>query len=294
MKICPDCGYFNEEKHDEYSPYPGECEDCYRYEVCLNADKEESDMTPKEKNNELIIYIPKDGHYIDILGHRIYRNGRWDENSEAEDSWIAFLEYLHDCEEAMKENELLKSKLKQIDQPPEWLYHTLFECHSLVDFDTVEKALGFRLFSWQKDYIVRGGIYADRRTGKTTAQILHELLNLKGEPIDFSEPPLNRRAAIARQDCRDIWEKLHDAGIEMRPVFWGKADKSKFECVIDPYKYAREAFEKYEADNPNYTCSDCSQCRYDEGNGIYYCRRSYTMMDKPELRSACDDFEKGE
>lgn len=31
MKICPDCGYFNEEKYDEYSPYPGECEDCYRY-----------------------------------------------------------------------------------------------------------------------------------------------------------------------------------------------------------------------------------------------------------------------
>lgn len=23
MKIYPDCGYFNEEKYDEYSPYPG-------------------------------------------------------------------------------------------------------------------------------------------------------------------------------------------------------------------------------------------------------------------------------
>lgn len=44
MKICPDCGYFNEEKYDEYSPYPGECEDCYRYEICLDAARKESKM----------------------------------------------------------------------------------------------------------------------------------------------------------------------------------------------------------------------------------------------------------
>lgn len=41
VKICPDCGYFNEEKYDEYSPYPGECEDCYRYEICLEAEIKE-------------------------------------------------------------------------------------------------------------------------------------------------------------------------------------------------------------------------------------------------------------
>lgn len=39
MKLFPDCGYFNEEKHDEYSPYPRECEDCYRYDICLKAYK---------------------------------------------------------------------------------------------------------------------------------------------------------------------------------------------------------------------------------------------------------------
>lgn len=29
--LSKDCGYYNEEINDEYSPYPGECEDCYRY-----------------------------------------------------------------------------------------------------------------------------------------------------------------------------------------------------------------------------------------------------------------------
>ena len=48
VKICPDCGYFSEEKYDEYSPYPGECEDCYRYEICLEAERKESKMTTKE------------------------------------------------------------------------------------------------------------------------------------------------------------------------------------------------------------------------------------------------------
>lgn len=48
VKICPDCGYFNEEKYDEYSPYPGECEDCYRYEICLEAERKENKMVTKE------------------------------------------------------------------------------------------------------------------------------------------------------------------------------------------------------------------------------------------------------
>lgn len=36
MILCPDCGYFNEEIDDEYAP-DGECEDCYRYDICLKA-----------------------------------------------------------------------------------------------------------------------------------------------------------------------------------------------------------------------------------------------------------------
>lgn len=38
-----------------------------------------------------------------------------------------------------------------------------------------------------------------------------------------------------------------------------------------------------------YTCADCTQCRYDEESGTYFCRRSCTSID-PE-QSSCDDFE---
>ena len=58
----------------------------------------------------------------------------------------------------------------------EWIYHSPYERASWVNFDAVEKALGFRLFSWKKEYIELGCGYADRRTGMTTAQILHREL----------------------------------------------------------------------------------------------------------------------
>ena len=220
----------------------------------------DTDTTVKEKDEFVIIDIPKDGHYIDILGHRIYRNGRWDEGSE--DSWNAFLEYLYECEKAKKENEMLKSKLNQKEEPPEWLYHTPFEGRSWVDFNAVEKALGFQLFSWQKEFIDLGCGYADRRTGKTTAQILRQLLQIDEKPIDFSRPAPSKRIDIVRQDFRDIWEKLRDAGFDVRPVFWSKEDKKKYEIEsmnkFDPYKYARTWLDEYEKGE----CPDCNNCKH--------------------------------
>lgn len=37
MMIDPNCGYFNEERDDEYAPLYGECEECYRYYTCRKA-----------------------------------------------------------------------------------------------------------------------------------------------------------------------------------------------------------------------------------------------------------------
>ena len=34
MILEPKCGYFNEERNDEYAPPYGECEECYRYDIC--------------------------------------------------------------------------------------------------------------------------------------------------------------------------------------------------------------------------------------------------------------------
>jgi hypothetical protein len=35
--LDPNCGYFNEERDDEYAPPYGECEECYRYDICRRA-----------------------------------------------------------------------------------------------------------------------------------------------------------------------------------------------------------------------------------------------------------------
>lgn len=37
MMLEPNCGYFNEERNDEYAPLYGECEECYRYDICKKA-----------------------------------------------------------------------------------------------------------------------------------------------------------------------------------------------------------------------------------------------------------------
>ena len=42
-------------------------------------------------------------------------------------------------------------------------------------------------------------------------------------------------------------------------------------------------------ENEYFECKDCTQCRYDEEEKVYFCRRSYTEVD-PE-QSSCDDFE---
>lgn len=147
------------------------------------------------------------------------------------------------------ENE--KNRTKEI----EWIYHTPFENHSWVDFDAVEKALGFRLFGWQKDYILSGCDYAGRRTGKTTAEILHQLLSVNEEPIDFSRPARDNQAYIFKMGCYTIWEKLQKAGIEMRPVFWSMEDKKKWQMVPD--------------------CNDCGYLNYTEKEQQAYGAKSY-------------------
>lgn len=170
--------------------------------------------------------------------------------------------------------DFMSIKIEEKEEPPEFLYHTSKACYGDVDFDVIEKALGFRLFGWQKDYISTGCAYTSRRTGKTTAEILHQLLSVDEEPIDFSKPAPIKRIAINRQYYRDIWERLRDAGIPMRPVFWTKEDKKKYDAEhYDPYKYARTWFEEYEKgeqSNPpeflakcmNIRVPDCNDCGY--------------------------------
>lgn len=146
--------------------------------------------------------------------------------------------------------DFMSIKIKDAE-PLEGFYDSRYERNSWVDFDAVEKALGFKLFGYQKSYILGQGF---RQMGRTTAEILQMLFDKEqyNNPIEFTYPPINTQNAIFRQQFRAIWEKLRDAGIEMRPVFWSMEDKKKYEKEsmnkFDPYKYAREAFAKYEAE----------------------------------------------
>ena len=63
-----------------------------------------------------------------------------------------------------------------MDKNMDWIYRTVTMDTDLEKtLEAVEKALGFKLFVWQKTYIERGYF---RRYGATTAEILRELLNV--------------------------------------------------------------------------------------------------------------------
>ncbi len=133
-------------------------------------------------------------------------------------------EFPNIADELKKKSKKDFMSIKVEEGAPEGLYHSPFERDSWVDFDAVEKALGFRLFGYQKSYILHQGF---RQMGRTTAEILRMLFDEEqfNNPIDFTEPPRNKRLRLFRQEFREIWEKLHDSGINMRPVFWSKEDK---------------------------------------------------------------------
>lgn len=92
-------------------------------------------------------------------------------------------------------------------------------------FEAIEAALGFKLFIWQKTFIITGNF---RQYGETTARILKDLLDLDKEPIDYTRPPTSNREQFYRHELRVVKEKLVAAGIMTRAVFWSKKDKEEY------------------------------------------------------------------
>lgn len=37
MRLWPDCDYFHEAQDDPFAPSDGDCESCYRYDICLGV-----------------------------------------------------------------------------------------------------------------------------------------------------------------------------------------------------------------------------------------------------------------
>lgn len=89
----------------------------------------------------------------------------------------------------------------------------------------VEKALGFRLFAWQKTYIAQGKF---RKYGATTAEILRDLLDASAEPIDYSRRETSKTERFYREELRAIKERLDNAGIPTRTVFFSEREKRDY------------------------------------------------------------------
>lgn len=105
----------------------------------------------------------------------------------------------------------------------EWIYgnHSFYPDEEEL-FKKIEAALGFKLFFWQKSYILYGTF---RKYGKTTAEILKELLATDRPPLDYSKRASSAREDFYRKDLRKIKEKLTAAGIPTRKVFWDEREK---------------------------------------------------------------------
>lgn len=99
-------------------------------------------------------------------------------------------------------------------------------------FKRIESALGFRLFFWQKTYITRGVF---RMTGKTTAYILRQLLQVNDTPMDLSSIKEAGRYAedvsshhmvdYYKWEVKKIKDQLDLAGIPTRIVFFTDTEK---------------------------------------------------------------------
>lgn len=105
-----------------------------------------------------------------------------------------------------------------------WIYRNPYPEHEEL-FKRIEAALGFKLFVWQKSFIVKGDF---RQYGRTTARILGELLDTEAAPLDFTKQARSHRDNLYKQEFREIQERLQNVGIKTRVIFWSIADKKSY------------------------------------------------------------------
>lgn len=105
-----------------------------------------------------------------------------------------------------------------------WIYAPLPEYEEF--FQKIEKALGFKLFVWQKYFIAWGQKYfiawgVWRRLGKTTAQHIRRLVMDK-EPVYIPKKPRNAREKFENEELIRIYEKLKAGGVPTCEVIFKK------------------------------------------------------------------------
>lgn len=112
-----------------------------------------------------------------------------------------------------------------MDKNMEWIYAPINEPDLENTLEAVEKAMGFKLFVWQKTFIATGVF---RRYGATTARILQELLAVDDEPLNYTTRPISRMDDFYRAELLKIKEKLEAAGIPTRKVATSKQQLKEY------------------------------------------------------------------
>ena len=132
------------------------------------------------------------------------------------------------------ESKALETVIRWLRDFPEWIYSNggIEDTWLYGEIDEIEKALGFRLFLWQKYYMVYQYF---RYYGETTAKNLTELITYRDKkPLDFRKRPITRKELHARHDLLRLKKKLDDAGIQTRKVLLPeRKDISK----LDPFDH---------------------------------------------------------
>lgn len=174
-------------------------------------------------------------------------------------------------------------------------YGWIFNYSNIVakhNWDAIERALGFKLFVWQKMWVDDlCDVYGQRRTGKTVADCLKILLaGDMSKLIDMSMPPTNAQNKMFRDTLLDIKKKLDKAGVETRPVFFSEMDKKEY------YKKQKEK-ESILSNTLHYNIHKMTEKLIkDENELLYRCLYSYGItkenllnnIDRIELREVTD------
>lgn len=118
-----------------------------------------------------------------------------------------------------------ESEELNMDKNMDWIYApAVWDPEVEKCIERIEDALGFKLFTWQKHYLIYGRF---RRYGQTTAQVLRDLI-VPGEPLDYTKRPPCNAERIYREELKEIKKKLDAAGITTRPVFFTRNDKERY------------------------------------------------------------------
>ncbi len=131
---------------------------------------------------------------------------------------------------------IIESEEPNTDKNMDWIYAPADGDQEVEKcIERIEDALGFKLFTWQKHYLIYGRF---RRYGQTTAKILRDLI-VPGEPLDYTKRASCNAERIYREELRKIKEKLDAARIPTRPVFFTKQDRERYLRENDPRERAR-------------------------------------------------------